>query len=36
MTYGRIGYEQIVSNSNLDPSANLTAELVLDARARGR
>ncbi|TFK41401.1 Rhodanese-like domain-containing protein [Crucibulum laeve] len=29
-------YDQVVSNSSLDPAIDPTAELVLDARARGR
>jgi hypothetical protein len=32
----RTGYEQIVSNSALDTSQDPNAELVLDARSRGR
>lgn len=32
----KIGYEQIVSNSSLDPIASLNAEIVVDARSRGR
>ena len=30
------GYEQVVSNSALDPATNPAAELVLDARPKGR
>ena len=30
------GYEQMVSNSSLDPAADPTAALVFDARSRGR
>lgn len=31
-----LGYEQIVANSLLDPLTDSNAELVLDARSRGR
>jgi len=31
-----LGYEQIVANSQLDPSETSTADLVLDARSHGR
>jgi hypothetical protein len=29
-------YEQVVANSLLDPASNPAAELVVDARSRGR
>jgi thiosulfate/3-mercaptopyruvate sulfurtransferase len=30
------GYQQMVSNSSLDPSVDSSAEIVVDARSRGR
>lgn len=31
-----LGYDQIIANSQYDPSINLQSELVLDARPKGR
>lgn len=36
LTYLILGYQQIVSNSALNPSSDVNAELVVDARSRGR